>query len=184
MDRNATDRDLAVIAWQIGRPPRGVIGIAATCPYGYPQVTVNTLVLGRGDDFELFPNLFWLTCPFLVSEVGRLEAAGGVGAAERNIATDPHLAAAYARAHRAYAEERRRSTSDHDRALLREMCAEHAVDTGVGGLRNPRRVKCLHAQLAHFLARGRNPVGRWVAAQLSAPACPPEDVRCARATEG
>ncbi len=183
MDRVATDRDLAVVAWQIGRPPRGVVGIAVTCPYGFPQVTVNQLVLAREGAFELFPNLFWLTCPFLVAEVGRLEAAGGVGAAERHIMNDPHLAAAYARAHRAYAEERRRIVSDDDRAFLREVSAEQAVDTGIGGLRNPRRVKCLHAQLAHFLARGENPVGRWVAAQLPAPACPPKDVRCVRATE-
>ena len=32
-------------------------------------------------------------------------------------------------------------------------------DGGVGGLRFDNQIKCLHAQLAHFLAGGSNPIG-------------------------
>lgn len=178
MDRLPTERDLKVLSWQLGRPARGVAAIAVTCSYGYPQVTVNQLLLRRRMGFELFPNLFWLSCPYLVQEVGRVEAGGGVRAAEQKIKDEPAFAEEYFRAHRAYREERRRLFSGEDEAFLRSVGAEAAADSGVGGLRNFRRVKCLHAQLAHFLARGTNPVGERVAAGLLSLACAPDDVRC------
>lgn len=178
MDRNPTERDLTVLAWQLGRPARGVVAVAVTCPYGFPQVTVNRLLLQRDRRFDLFPNLFWLSCPYLVQEVGHLEAAGGVRRAERKIREDPSYAALYMQAHRAYRDERRRLLAADDEAFLRSVGAEAVADSGIGGLHNFRRVKCLHAQLAHFLARGGNPVGEEVAALVCSLACRPDDVRC------
>ncbi|MFO8034914.1 MAG: DUF501 domain-containing protein [Candidatus Bipolaricaulota bacterium] len=178
MDRLPTERDLQVICWQIGRAARGVIAVAATCRYGFPQVTVNKFVFSSEQGFELFPNVFWLTCPYLVQEVGRLEAAGGVRDAEQLIRDDPGFAERYLDNHRAYREERRRLLCVEEVDLLRAVGREEAADTGIGGLRNHRRVKCLHVQLAHFLARGSNPVGELVADRLPALACPPEEVRC------
>jgi len=180
-DRPPTPRDLTVIAWQIGRVPKGVLAIACDCPYGYPQVTVNHPLRRDGGSFEVFPTLFWLTCPFLTEEVARLEAAGGVKRLEALLREDPDLARKYARAHAAYRRERLSYLSEGDRGFLLEKGVWEAVETGVAGLRNPLRVKCLHAQLAHFLARGENPIGRLVAEELPRLFCPPDQVLCRKA---
>jgi len=181
MDRPPGPRDLEVVAWQLGRPARGVVAIARTCPYGYPQVTVNHPLRREGDLFEVFPTLFWLTCPYLVEGVSRLESAGWVRRMERRLKADPELARQYALAHKAYRRERLGLLTPEERKFLCERGAWAAVETGVAGLHNPSRVKCLHAQLAHFLARGENPIGAHVAALLPSLFCPGQDVRCEKA---
>ncbi|RLE29822.1 DUF501 domain-containing protein [Candidatus Acetothermia bacterium] len=181
MDRPPTPRDLEIVSRQLGRPARGVVAIARDCPYGYPQVTVNHPLRREGDRFEVFPTLFWLTCPFLVEEVARLESAGWVKRLEARLKAEPELAAGYARAHEKYRAERLALISPEEEKFLREKGAWDAVETGVAGLRNPLRVKCLHAQLGHFLARGDNPVGALVAQLLPALHCPPDAVGCKQA---
>ena len=179
MDRAPSARDLAVVRWQIGRSPRGLVAIARDCPHGYPQVTVNRPLLRHGSGFEVFPTLFWLTCPYLVREVGKLEARGLVKEFEARIPREPALREAYLRAHGEYRRERLSLLSPEEEEFLREAGAWDAVETGIAGLRNPLRVKCLHAQLAHYLARGDNPVGEEVARLLPALHCP--DRLCDRA---
>ncbi|MGY4706358.1 DUF501 domain-containing protein [Candidatus Bipolaricaulota sp. J31] len=181
MDRPPTARDLHVIRWQLGRPPRGVVAIARDCPHGYPQVTVNRPLIRHGTGFEVFPTLFWLTCPHLLREVGRLEARGLVKRFEERLARDAALREAYLRAHEAYRGERLSLLAADERAFLERVGARNAVETGIAGLRNPTRVKCLHAQLAHYLARGSNPIGEEVARLLPALHC--SDRLCDRAAE-
>lgn len=179
MDRPPTPRDLRVISWQLGRPPGGVIAIARECRWGFPQVTVNHPLRRRDDSFEVFPTLFWLTCPYLVAEVGRIEARGAVKEFEALLERDPSLRGEYLRAHGAYRSERLTLLSEEELAFLRGKGALDSVLTGIAGLRNPLRVKCLHAQLAHYLARGSNPIGRAVSEEIGELSCP--DARCKRA---
>ncbi|MGE0793959.1 MAG: DUF501 domain-containing protein [Acidimicrobiia bacterium] len=117
---------------------------------GDPVVLRNAPLL---DDGTPMPTRYWLCGPALRQAVGRLEADGGVRAAEA--AVDPaDLAAAHAR----YAAERD--------AALPPGHAGPAPHGGVGGTRVG--VKCLHAHYAWFLAGGDDPVGRWVDARLGA----------------
>jgi hypothetical protein len=82
----------------------------------------------------------------------RLEAAGGVRAAEA--AVDPDELAA---AHERYAAERETA-----------IPPAHTGPRPFGGVGGTRQgVKCLHAHYAWLLAGGDDPVGRWVADQLS-----------------
>lgn len=225
--RPPTEEDLRVIAWQLGRSPRGVLAVKP-CPYGFPQVILNTPLLRlaspaslsgspvrdlkihdlssptgasgsqgpssfsgplppppegervrvRGKEtLEPMPTIFWLTCPFLVEEVSKLESAGGVKRYERLLETDAGLFEEYLAAHRAYREMRLSLLSPEELEYAKGKGLRSILDSGVAGLMNPKRVKCLHAQLAHFLATDQNPVGRLVAQELSALACP--DQRCA-----
>jgi hypothetical protein len=98
------------------------------------------------------PTRYWLLGPEEVRAVSRLEADGGVRAAETAID-----ATAIEDAHRRYATER-------DRALPAEHVGPRPTG-GVGGTRTG--VKCLHAHYAWHLAGGDDPVGRWVAEQLA-----------------
>lgn len=85
-----------------------------------------------------FPTRYWLACRALGVAVSRLEAGGGVRALE----DDEGMHEAIAGAHATHAR----------------LHAGHLV----GGVGDPARVKCLHAQLATALAVGGNAVGDWI----------------------
>ena len=105
------------------------------------------------DDGTPMPTRYWLVGAEVSLEVSRLEAAGGVRAAEADLDPDD-----VADAHRRYAEER-------DAAIPATWTGPRPSG-GVAGTR--RGVKCLHAHYAWHLAGGDDPVGRWVAEHLPA----------------
>ena len=149
--------DLAVVEWQLGRPPRAVRRVAVRCPFGSPAVTEQE---PYDRDGEPFPTTYYLTCPHLVAAVARIEAAGGV---ERwtEAAGDPVLRESLERATR---EQRR---------VRRELAAGQSgrddgasLDLGIGGARTPERLKCLHAHVAFALARPGYALGERMVAEL------------------
>ncbi|WP_043500568.1 DUF501 domain-containing protein [Georgenia sp. SUBG003] len=140
-----TERDLEVLAEQLGRVPRGVVGIAARCVCGRPLV-VRTAP--RLDDGTPFPTSFYLTCPPAVKAASTLEAQQVMEGMNERLAGDEELAARYRLAHEDYLARR---------AELGEV--EEIAGVSAGGM--PTRVKCLHALLGHALAVGPgvNPFG-------------------------
>ncbi|HET9548453.1 MAG TPA: DUF501 domain-containing protein [Desertimonas sp.] len=136
------------VAELLGRRPAGRYTVVVRGRGGDPVVIRNAPFL---DDGTPMPTRYWLVGRDEVVAVSRLEAAGGVGAAEA--AVD---AAELAEAHARYAAER-----DLD---VRPDTKPRPAG-GVGGTR--QGVKCLHAHYAWHLAGGDDPVGKWVAAQLS-----------------
>jgi len=166
--------DERVIARQIGRMPRGLLGIERRCPHGFPQVVrVHPFVEGKP-----FPTLFWLTCPFLTKQIDHLEAEGWIKKLDGQIEHDQALAASLREAHRAYITERNRLLSPEDRASLEETgILKDLLEKGIGGTADFMRVKCLHLHVAHALVRD-NPIGDRVLDALSEHACPPKQVIC------
>jgi hypothetical protein len=142
--------DLAVVARQLGRPPRGVQAIAHRCPCGLPDVVQTAPRLPDGTPF---PTLFYLTCPRAVAAISRLEGAGLMREMTDRLARDGQLQRAYLAAHRDYLTRR-------DAAARSAGVPELPATAGsAGGM--PTRVKCLHALAAHELAvPGANPFGR------------------------
>lgn len=142
--------DEAVVARQLGRPPRGLRRVAHRCACGLPDVVETAPRLAGG---EPFPTLYYLTCPRAAAAVGRLEAAGVMRQMERQLAEDEDLRAAYLAAHRDYLSRR-------DAAAAASGVEPLPAGTqSAGGM--PARVKCLHALVAHELAvPGANPLGR------------------------
>lgn len=137
------DRDLQIVAEQLGRAPRGVLAIAYRTPDGLPAVVKTAPKLPDGTPF---PTLYYLTDPRLTAEASRLESAGVMKEMTERLARDPELAAAYRAAHESYLAER-----DEIEPL--------GTDFSGGGM--PDRVKCLHVLIAHALAKGPgvNPLG-------------------------
>lgn len=147
---HATEADVAELTALLGRPPQADFEVVVRTPDGRPAVIRNAPLL---DDGTPMPTRYWLVDPDLVLAVSRLEAQGGVRAAEAAVEPD-----ALARAHADYEKER-------DGA----MPAGHRGPRphgGVGGTRTG--VKCLHAHYAYFLTGGEDPVGRWVEERLLA----------------
>lgn len=140
--------DVTALTELLGRAPRAAFDVVVRDEHGQPAVIRNAPLL---DDGTPMPTRYWLVDPGLSVAVSRVEAAGGVRQAERDVE-----AAALTAAHRAYAAERDAAMpSDHDGPR------PHG---GVGGTRTG--VKCLHAHYAYFLAGGDDPVGRWVQLRL------------------
>ena len=166
-----TPDERAVVARQLGRPPRALVGVAHRCPCGQPDVVETA---PRLEDGTPFPTLYYLTCPRATAAASRLESAGRMREWQDELATDPELAAAYRAAHDSFL-----ATRDSRDVLPTRASA--------GGM--PDRVKCLHALAGHALAAGPgvNPIGdravaemgEWWAAGPCAQPSPtdPEDVR-------
>jgi uncharacterized protein len=145
--------DLEIVERQLRRRPRAFRRVAVRCPYGRPAVTEQDPFDESG---EPFPTAYWLTCPYLVTGLARIEAAGGVERWTRAAAEDPELAASLERAH---AEQR---------ALRPEL------DLGVAGTRSGAAgLKCLHAHAAFALARPGYELGDRILAEVE-PLWPPE----------
>ena len=145
MDTTVTDRDLEVLAEQLGRVPRGVVAVAARCVCGRPTV-VRTAP--RLDDGTPFPTTYYLTSPGAVKAASTLEAEGVMVGMNEALAQDADLRAAYLAAHEDYLA-RRSELGD----------VPEIAGVSAGGM--PTRVKCLHALLGHTLAVGPgvNPMG-------------------------
>lgn len=137
--------DVEVLTEQLGRPPRGVVAVAARCVCGRPLV-VRTLP--RLDDGTPFPTTYYLTSPQAVAAVSAVEASGVMKELTARLAEDDELAAGHRRAHEAYLA---------DREALGHV--PEIAGISAGGM--PHRVKCLHVLVAHALAAGPgvNPVG-------------------------
>jgi hypothetical protein len=134
--------------------------VETTCPAGHPQVLRCHPLRTGGGRFEPFPTQFWLVCPELTYALSRLEHEGWITRIQERIDSDAGLRAEVARDHERYAAERVTWLAADERAeierrgLLREFS-----ERGIGGTRDPTKVKCLHLHYAFHLARG-SAIGR------------------------
>jgi hypothetical protein len=137
--------DEAVVAEQLGRPPRAIHAVGHRCPCGNPDVVTTEPRLPDGTPF---PTTFYLTCPRAASLIGTLEGSGLMAEMTARLASDPELADRYAAAHARYLEAR--EAIGH---------VEEIDGISAGGM--PDRVKCLHVLAGQSLAQGRgvNPLG-------------------------
>lgn len=136
--------DIAEVSRQLGRPARGVIGIAARCVCGKPTVVATHPRLPDGTPF---PTLYYLSHPAATASISTLEATGVMAEFQDDLADD-EIADLYRQAHEQYLT---------DRASIEDV--PEIAGFSAGGM--PDRVKCLHALAAHSLAAGRgvNPIG-------------------------
>ncbi len=157
--------DRAIVAAQLGRPPRAFRRVAARCAYGLPAVTEQ-------DPYDVdgspFPTTYYLTCRHLVAALARIEAAGGVERWSRWAAEEEDLAASLTRA------------TEEQRSVRRELAAGRrgdddgaSLDLGIGGSRAPANLKCLHAHAAFALARPGYALGERILAEVE-PLWPPD----------
>lgn len=139
-----TSAELAVVSAQLGRPVRGVVGIAARCACGNPTVVATAPRLPDGTPF---PTFYYLTHPAATAAMSTLEATQVMPELAALLAEDDMIRA-YRAAHEAYLA---------DRAGFGEVSEIDGISAG--GM--PTRVKCLHALAGHALAAGPgvNPIG-------------------------
>ena len=137
--------DEEVVARQLGRTPRAFRRVAVRCPFGKPAITEQEPF---DEDGRPFPTQFYVTCPYLVAAISRLEAAGGVERWSAAARDDEELAASLAAAQ---AQQRR---------LRPEL------DAGIGGSTREGSLKCLHAHAAFALAQPGYVLGERILREL------------------
>lgn len=140
-----TADEIREVSQQLGRPARGVIGIAARCACGAPTVVATA---PRLDDGTPFPTTYYLSHPAATAAISTLEATGVMAEFTELLAGDPTLRDQYARAHQSYISDR-------------ESIGSVPEIDGISAGGMPDRVKCLHALVGHALAAGPgvNPIG-------------------------
>jgi uncharacterized protein len=148
--------DRGIVSGQLGREAEPFRRVACRCAHGYPAVTEQPPFTAAG---RPFPTTYYLTCPWLVAAVSRIEADGGVARFGRAAAEDPALGESLRRAD----EEQRRIRPE--------------LDAGIGGTRGPGALKCLHAHAAFALARPGYELGDLILEEAGETWCP--DGRCA-----
>jgi hypothetical protein len=148
-----SEADLRIAARQLGRPARGVVGVAARCTCGAPVVLATA---PRLEDGSPFPTLYYLSHPAAVAAVSRLEATGVMAELSALLVATPALRTAFRHAHLEYLADR-------------ESIARVPEIEGISAGGMPDRVKCLHALVAHALAAGpgTNPIGDLALARAS-----------------
>lgn len=156
-----TDDDIRAVSEQLGRPARGVLGIAARCVCGAPTVVATAPRLPDGTPF---PTFYYLTHPAATAAMSTLEAEQYMPGWQERIQNDADDRARYEAAHRVYIADR-------------DAYGDVPEIAGVSAGGMPERVKCLHALAAHALAAGPgvNPVGDWA---LEASSWSPEVCAC------
>ena len=137
------DSDRELVARQLGRAPRAFRRVVVRCPFGRPAVTEQAPFDERGAPF---PTQYYVTCPYLVAQLARVEAGGGVERWTRASETDEALASSLAKA----------------QADQRELRPELPV--GIGGSSRAGSLKCLHAHAAFALARPGYELGNQILA--------------------
>jgi len=151
---HASSADIEQVTALLGRRPQGDFTVVVRRDDGTPRVVRNAPLLHDGTPM---PTRYWLVDPHDVTHVSRLEAAGGVNTAEREVDI-----VALDAAHAAYAAER----DAH-------ITPEHTGPRPYGGVAGTRRgVKCLHAHYANWLVGNIDPVGQWVADRIAASVTP------------
>ncbi|NIC08006.1 DUF501 domain-containing protein [Billgrantia bachuensis] len=168
-DQMPDAQQLAIIAEQLGRAPRGIETVAAVDGEGTPLVLRMAPIV----DGKPFPTLYWLCSERLKVDISRIEANGVIKQIEARLREDTAFLSAYHASHRDYVDTRWRHMSAAQRHEVERLGYEDVLrERGIGGIANWGQVRCLHTQYAHHLC-GNNVIGQWLDAEFAVADCLP-----------
>ena len=133
------------VAERLGREPRGFCDVSAFNAEGKPAVIrVSSVVDGKP-----FPTMFWLIDAEISLKIDRFEAAGWIARLQRDVDTSAPLKRQMQLAHDAHKSLRLAFLSEAEGALLDAKGMMAALsDRGIGGIKEPDRIRCLHTWYA------------------------------------
>lgn len=169
------EADREAVISDLGREPRGVVGVGARGTDGHPLVLVTSPRLPDGTPF---PTTFYLTDATLTAACSRLEAEHFMEQLNASLEEDAGFATLHEAAHQDYLSRRSEVGAATGTGEVPEVAGISA-----GGL--PNRVKCLHALVGHALVAGPgvNPAGDASLAEMKRRGLIPAGFRAASAQE-
>lgn len=145
-------RDFEIVTEQLGRPPVGALEVVARDGKGAPAVIlVDPLADGKP-----FPSLYWLTGPRLHKAISDIERTAWIKDLELSILPQNRdLLARLRQDNENYRDQRWQLFNQlHPQHDLSESYLKVIRESGIGGIQNFARVRCLHMHYAYHLAKG------------------------------
>lgn len=177
ISRQLSQAPQGLVGVPLGRTPQGLTDIAHRCRFGYPTVIMAKPLVRRGEKFDLFPTLYWLSCPRRVEAVTKIEAEGYTSKLEKELNSDDALKEEYESEMENYTRQQEELLLEDDRRFIETHGLEEALSGGIGVRGDLGRLKCLHLHLAHHLAE-ENVIGEILIRRFQLDDCSSEDVIC------
>lgn len=168
LKNRVSKREKNIVKLQIEREPVGIINIFKYCPHNYPAIIKVHPFLKK----RVFPTTYWLTCPFLNREIAVLEDKNWISKLEILLEERDDLKESLKESYIKYKVQRFSMLNKDkiDQVKNKSMDIYHTLkDSGVGGIREDKGLKCLHAHVADYLANGINPVGKIIFNKITWP---------------
>ncbi|MDK2885486.1 MAG: uncharacterized protein PWP54_44 [Thermosipho sp. (in: thermotogales)] len=148
--------------------------VAYFCIFNFP-VVIESLPVKNG---KPFPTIHYLTCPFLIKEISRLEEKGYIKYFEEKIQKDENFRKKVFKAHEEVIKKRNKMFNEISEIKNFQIWKEQLNKVGTGGIRDWTKVKCLHLHFADYLAGIDNPIGREIFNMIKNLNC--DDEYCSR----
>lgn len=163
---NEQEREL--IEWQLGREIVNLDYVGKYCPWDYPAVLVVKPFVKN----IVSPTIFWLSCPYLVYKVDRLENEGLIEKLTFKLKHNSEFKDKMLSAHRRYAELRKNKLSNNDLKAAEKISGDlknTLKQSGIGGIKDKSGIKCIHTHLADYLMGYDNPAAELVWKKITWP---------------
>ncbi len=151
-------------------------GAAKICRRGGIQVLTCNPVSRK---MQPFPTSFWLTCPFLIKRASKIESQGGVKELEIYMKNSgvKNKYSEYNIFHQVIRIKLMGKIKCESMRRFKNKIFRNLIRGGIGGImRNNTNdfltVKCLHLQVASFLALGTHPASDWLEKHKLNAECP------------
>ena len=153
------DKDLQIIAErQLDHSLSGVYAVESNrCKHGKVRAMIQYPCSGR-----VGSGMIRLTCPHLVKEIDEWEAEGAIEQINNIVKDNEELQGNFQNVHEKHAQLRQAAVTDKEKDIIIQKIgkqgSEHFLNCGIIGISHNRLddIKCVHAQVADFLLRGRH----------------------------
>lgn len=163
-----------IVAAQLNRMPSIAYEVARLCSYGWPVLIRNSSFDEKGN---FNPNLYYLSCPYLVKAISTLEDRGLIQELQQLMAKDRRLAADVSGAQSRHADEWLRQASIEKATDRDEVLAAIAREAPrIADSRDDSLLKCLHSHYAYYLAHDGYSLGYAIENRIGGRWC--QDERC------
>tara|TARA_R110000868_G_scaffold117600_15_gene312557 strand:+ start:61808 stop:62326 length:519 start_codon:yes stop_codon:yes gene_type:complete len=144
--------ELDIITIQLGRAPVGALEVMARDSENQPAV----LKVDPFPNKKPFPSLYWLTSPILHKAIADIERTAWIKEFENEIIpNNEDFLARIQNDNQLYRDLRwALFKSLHDENLVEEKYLKVLRETGIGGIQNFTRVRCLHMHYAFHVVHG------------------------------
>ena len=149
---NYNTNDLDILKKQLNSNEISICGISKKCKFGFPQIIFQNPVKEKKGkntlNYETISNLMWLTCPYLNFQIHELENHSFIEKIKKIIQNNVVFKNAMLTAHAHYNTVRNFIFTKYAETLFIEKV--NVIETGIGGIRNPNGIKCLHLHFCHY----------------------------------
>eukprot|EP01041_Mallomonas_annulata_P008213 gene8213-16887_t len=155
---------------QLDNPTINILLVdSVKCKHGFPQAFIQRPV--SISESKVNSGMIRLSCPHLVKAIDQWEAEGGIEEANENLKHDVALRENFLEVNRQWGVIRREAMTTVDAAFVEEYLGQDSavklITSGLIGITPDKvdDVKCLHAQVADTLLRGRGSEGNAIGAR-------------------